>query len=50
MTEIDVVELSTVHGHIFVLTMDDFIAYEYQDRPMPNLSSVRKKFFADFTD
>lgn len=50
MTEIDAVELSNVHGHIFVLTSDDFIAYEYQDGPIPDLSSVGKEFFADFID
>jgi len=50
VTEIDAVELSTVHGHIFVLTRDGFIAYEYQDGPMPNLSSVGKEFFTDFVD
>jgi hypothetical protein len=50
VTEIDAVELSTVHGHIFVLTSDGFIVYEYQDGPMPDLSSIRKEFFADFID
>lgn len=50
VTEIDAVDLSIVHGHIFVLTGDGFIAYEYQDGPMPDLSSVGKEFFADFID
>jgi hypothetical protein len=50
VTEIDAVDLSTVHGHIFVLKNDGFIAYEYQDGPMPNLSSIGKEFFADFID
>lgn len=48
--EIDAVDLSTIHGHIFVLTSDGFIAYEYQDGPMPDLSSVGEEFFADFID
>jgi hypothetical protein len=50
VTEIDAVKLSTVYGHIFVLTRDGFTIYEYQDGPMPNLSSVRKEFFTDFVD
>jgi hypothetical protein len=50
VTEIDAVDLSTVHGHIFVLTSDGFIAYEYQDGPTPNLSSIRKGFFVGFID
>jgi hypothetical protein len=50
VTEIDAVDLSIVHGHIFVLTSDGFIAYEYQDGPMLDLSSVGKEFFAGFID
>jgi hypothetical protein len=50
VTEIYAVNLTIVHGHIFVLTSDGSIAYEYQDGPMPDLSSVRKEFFADFID
>lgn len=48
--EIGAVDLGIVHGHIFVLTSDGFIAYEYQDGPMPDLSSVGKEFFTDFID
>ena len=50
VTEIDAVDLSIVYRHIFVLTRDGFIAYKYQDGHMPDLSSVRKEFFADFID
>jgi hypothetical protein len=50
VTEIDAMDLSTIYRHIFVLTSDGFIAYEYQDRPMPDLSSIRKEFFADFIE
>jgi hypothetical protein len=34
VTEIDAVDLNTIHGHIFVLTNDGFLAYEYQNGPM----------------
>ncbi len=47
VTEIDVVELSNVRRHIFVLTSNGFIIYEYQDGPMPDLSSIRKEFFTN---
>ena len=50
MTEIDAVDLSIIHGHIRVLSTDGFIAYEYQDGPMPDLPSVGKEIFADFID
>ncbi|MCJ1377782.1 hypothetical protein MMC17_000878 [Xylographa soralifera] len=50
VTEIDAVDLSIVHGHIFVLTKDGFIAYEYQDGPMPDLSSIGNEFLVDFVD
>jgi hypothetical protein len=50
VTEIDTIELSTIHRHIFVFTRDSFIVYEYQDGPILNLSSVRKEFFANFID
>ncbi|KAG4441229.1 hypothetical protein IFR05_003277 [Cadophora sp. M221] len=50
VTETDAVDLSNVHGHIFVLTSDGFIAYKYHNGPMPDLSSVGKEFFANFID
>lgn len=50
VTDIGAVDLSSVHGHIFVVTGDGFIAYEYQDGPMPNLSGISKDFFVEFAD
>ncbi|KAF6236128.1 hypothetical protein HO173_005757 [Letharia columbiana] len=50
LTEIDAVDLSTVHGHILVITSAGFIAYEYKDGPMPDLSSISKEFFIDFAE
>lgn len=50
VTDVGAVDLSTVHGHIFVVTGDGFIAYEYQDGPMPDLSRISKEFFRGFAD
>lgn len=48
VTEIDVVNLSVIYRHIFVFISDGFIVYKYQDRLMPNLLNIKKKFFVDF--
>jgi hypothetical protein len=29
VTEIDIIDFSTIRGYMFVLTSDSFIAYEY---------------------
>lgn len=50
LTEIDAVDLSTVHGHILVITSAGFITYEYRNGPMPDLSSISKEFFIDFAE
>lgn len=35
---------------ILVITSAGFIAYEYKDGPMPDLSSISKEFFIDFAE
>lgn len=48
-TSINEVNLDNVHGHIFVLTPEhDFVAYEYQDGPLPDLSGIDPAFFTEF--
>jgi len=47
-TATDAIELSKVHGHIFALRpAGGFVAYEYQDGPMPDLSAIRDDFFGE---
>jgi hypothetical protein len=50
VTKISTVNLSNVHGHIFVLTDHGFHPYEYQTGPMPDLSRVDKAFLPELTD
>jgi hypothetical protein len=47
-TDISTIDLNAVHGHIFVLKNNEFLAYEYQDGPMPDLSGVGQNFVAEF--
>jgi len=49
-TAIQTIDLSNVHGHIFVLTEHGFHPYEYQEGPMPDLSGVDEAFFPQLTD
>jgi len=44
------IDLSNVHGHIFVLTDHGFHPYEYQAGPLPDLSGVSNAFFPELTD
>ena len=47
-TATDTIDLSKIHGHIFALrSAGGFVAYEYQDGPMPDLSAINKAFFAE---
>ncbi|ATY66798.1 hypothetical protein A9K55_000547 [Cordyceps militaris] len=41
------IDLSSIHGHIFVHRNDGFHAYEYQQGPPPNLSNVGDTFFQE---
>ncbi|OJD23111.1 hypothetical protein ACJ73_05543 [Blastomyces percursus] len=50
VTDIDSIDPTSVHGHIFALTKDGLCAYELQDGPLPNLSHVGPRFLNDFTD
>ena len=49
-TAIRNVDLSNVHGHIFVLTDHGFHPYEYQTGPLPNLSGVDSAFLSELTE
>jgi hypothetical protein len=49
-TKMHTVDLSNVHGHIFVLTDHGFYPYEYQTGPMPDLSRVEKAFLPELVD
>jgi hypothetical protein len=49
-TAIRNVDLSNVHGHIFVLTNHGFHPYEYQTGPLPNLSGVDSAFLLELAE
>lgn len=47
-TATDMIELNKIYGHIFALRPPvGFVAYEYQDGPMPDLSAISDNFFAE---
>ncbi|KLU90687.1 hypothetical protein MAPG_10539 [Magnaporthiopsis poae ATCC 64411] len=48
-TDLDKLDTSSIHGHIFVLTKNGFRAYEFQDGPLLDLSHVGRDFLADFS-
>lgn len=50
VTQIKTIDPAAVHGHIFVFGKDGFCAYEYQDGPLPDLSTVSEGFLRDFVD
>jgi hypothetical protein len=43
-------DLSNVHGHIFVLNDHSFHPYEYQTGPAPDLSQVDDAFFQELAN
>ena len=43
-------DLSNVHGHIFVLTDHGFHPYEYQAGPIPDLSRVNSAFLPELAE
>ena len=47
---IQTVDLSNVHGHIFVLTDQGFHPYEYQTGPLPNLFGVDSAFLLELAE
>jgi len=49
-TAIRTVDLSNVHGHIYVLTDYGFHPYEYQTGPLPDLSGVNSAFFLELAE
>ncbi|KAL4934918.1 hypothetical protein BDV06DRAFT_144387 [Aspergillus oleicola] len=48
VTDIEKIDPSSVHGHIFAFTKDGLCAYELQDGPLPDLSSVGRGFLDEF--
>jgi hypothetical protein len=48
VTNIEKIEPSHVHGHIFALTKDGLCAYELQDGPLPDLSGIDPEFLDEF--
>lgn len=46
-TTTQTIDLSNVHGHIFVLTDHGFHPYEYQTGPVPDLSQVDSTFLPE---
>ena len=45
----DKIDLRNIHGHIFALrSAGGFVAYEYQDGPMPDLSAINEAFLTKF--
>jgi len=49
-TAIETMDLSNVHGHIFVLTDHGFHPYEYQTGPIPDLSGINSTFLQELAD
>ncbi|KUJ09263.1 uncharacterized protein LY89DRAFT_281988 [Mollisia scopiformis] len=49
-TAIQTIDLSNVHGHIFVLTDHGFHPYEYQSGPAPDLSELDSAFLPNLAD
>ncbi|KIW38197.1 uncharacterized protein PV06_10143 [Exophiala oligosperma] len=49
-TVIRTVDLSNVHGHIFVLTDHGFHPYEYQTGPLPDLFEVDSAFLPELAE
>lgn len=47
-TDFNNLDVSSIHGHIFVLTDGGFRAYEFQDGPLPDLASVHQDFLVEF--
>lgn len=48
ITNVSGIDPSRVHGHIFALTQDGLCAYELQDGPLPDLSSIGPGFLDEF--
>jgi len=49
-TAFQAIDLSNVHGHIFILTDYGFHPYEYQAGPAPDLSQFDDAFFAELAE
>ncbi|KAK3683016.1 hypothetical protein B0T22DRAFT_502141 [Podospora appendiculata] len=47
-TDVNKLDESSIHGHIFVLTNGGFRAYEFQDGPLPDFNNVGQDFLVEF--
>ncbi|KAF4547158.1 Hypothetical protein D9617_56g096210 [Elsinoe fawcettii] len=47
ITKAGEVDVSNIHGHIFMWDGQGFQAYEFQEGPMPDLSSIDATFFVE---
>ncbi|GLI82209.1 hypothetical protein PoHVEF18_010618 [Penicillium ochrochloron] len=50
VTDLEEIDPSRVHGHIFALYQGGLCAYELQDGPLPDLSGVGPGFLDEFID
>ncbi|KAM3516439.1 hypothetical protein NHJ13051_009915 [Beauveria bassiana] len=50
VTDVGGMDLSTVHGHIFVYQNGGLQPYEYQEGPLPSFSEVKPGFLQAFVD
>ena len=50
VTATEMIDPSEIHGHVFALSpAGGFVAYEYQDGPVPDLSTINDAFFAELS-
>jgi len=49
-TAVQTMNLSNMHGHIFVLRGHNFHPYEYQTGPLPDLSAVKRTFLPELAN
>lgn len=47
-TDVNELDESSIHGHVFVLTDGGFRAYEFQDGPLPDFTNVGQDFLVEF--
>ena len=48
--QVDDIDPANVHGHIFVFSTDGLCAYEYQEGPLPDLSTIGEGFLPEFVN
>ena len=48
VVEISKIDLADMHGHVFVLSENQFCPYEFQDGPLPDLTGIKPEFLPEF--